>query len=73
MTGFSESSEHVRPSQSVVDLVLVYTGMLRRVPTKAEAGLATAAGASERSATAAPDVVDVARTLLHSTAYAARS
>ena len=33
MTNFSESSENKRKTTNAVDVVLVYTGMLRRVPT----------------------------------------
>jgi Tol biopolymer transport system component len=36
MTGFSESSEGIRRMRGEVDTVLLYAGMLRRLPTKVE-------------------------------------
>ena len=36
MVGFSESNEYKTKTRSIADLVNVYTGMLRRVPTAAE-------------------------------------
>jgi hypothetical protein len=82
MASFSESAEHVRVTQPTVDAVLLYTGMLRRVPTTAE--LATpatvvATGSTGPGATASGTPVTATRTpaqiaaaLLHSPAYADR-
>jgi hypothetical protein len=39
MTGFSESNEYKRKSQPITDIVNIYTGMLRRVPTAGESDL----------------------------------
>ena len=36
MTGFSESSEYIRVRKHEIDAILIYRGMLGRVPTKAE-------------------------------------
>ena len=36
MTGFSESSEYIRVRTHEIDAILIYRGMLGRVPTKAE-------------------------------------
>ena len=36
MTGFSESSEYIRVRTHEIDTILIYRGMLGRVPTKAE-------------------------------------
>ncbi len=72
MASFSESSEHVRKMTPTVDAVLLYTGMLRRMPTPGE--LAPAPSASVRTAADAPaaDPVALAEQLRHSGAYADR-
>lgn len=68
MTNFSESSEHVRTTAPTVDAVLLYTGMLRRMPTPAEA----AGGTARRAAPHAVDPVALAGSLRRSSAYATR-
>lgn len=71
VTGFSESAEHVRGTQRTVDTVLLYAGLLRRMPTTAE--LSRPAGTRAATPTTAPvDPVAVARALRLSRAYAAR-
>jgi hypothetical protein len=66
MTNFSESSENVRKTGPTVDTVLLYAGMLRRMPTAAE--LTTALDDLAGGAT----IVDLAHDLLLSAAYDAR-
>ncbi len=72
MVNFSESSEHVRKMAPTVDAVLLYTGMLRRMPSKGE--LPSAASDSGRAvAPVSPSgPVALAEQLRRSTAYAAR-
>lgn len=73
MAGFSESSEHIRKMAPTVDAVLLYTGMLRRMPTAAEVPLTGLASDSTRASAADPtDPVALAEQLRHSPAYAAR-
>jgi hypothetical protein len=60
LVSLSESREHVRRAQPEVDAVLLYTGMLRRMPTTAEV---SASG---------NDPVQLASDLFHSEEYAAR-
>ncbi|QXC61788.1 DUF4214 domain-containing protein [Aquihabitans sp. G128] len=78
MVGFSESPEHQKLLQPTVDATLLYTGMLRRVPTTTEvttAGRTAGAALPTAAATNAAGPADptaIARTLLHSPAYANR-
>ena len=66
MTNFSESSENVRKTAPTVDVVLLTTGMLRRMPTSTELtdALTDLAGGAT--------LEDLARDLLNSSAYGAR-
>jgi hypothetical protein len=66
MTNFSESSENVRKTAPLVDVVLLTTGMLRRMPTSGEltAALADLDGGGT--------LEDLARDLLTGSTYAAR-
>ncbi|MGN6696091.1 MAG: DUF4214 domain-containing protein, partial [Aquihabitans sp.] len=66
MTNFSESSENKRKTTNAVDVVLIYTGMLRRVPTAPElsAEVALLDGSTP--------LTDLVGRLLVSSAYEAR-
>ena len=66
MTNFSESSENKRKTTNAVDVVLVYTGMLRRVPTGAE--LSTEVALLDGTT----PITDLVGRLLISPAYGAR-
>ncbi|MGN6695886.1 MAG: DUF4214 domain-containing protein, partial [Aquihabitans sp.] len=72
MAGFSESSEHVRTMAPTVDAVLLYSGMLRRMPTAAEVPAATASDAGRAAASSPADPVALAEQLRRTPAYAAR-
>jgi hypothetical protein len=76
MVDFSESPEHIRSMASTVDAVLLYTGMLRRMPTTTELPASADERASAdgtRAGTAdATDPVVLAEQLRRSPAYAAR-
>ena len=66
MTSFSESAEHKRRTQATVDIVLISTGMLRRVPTAAEL-------TAERAVLAdGVPITDLVRRLLDGSEYAGR-
>ena len=67
MVGFSESGEYKRKAQPVVDIVNSYTGMLRRVPSKAESDL------WEPQLTAGTPRTTLIASLLASAAYDART
>jgi hypothetical protein len=56
----SESREHIRHAQSEVDIVLLFTGMLRRVPSPVEV------------TSSSTDPIQLASDLFHSEEYAAR-
>jgi hypothetical protein len=66
MTNFSESSENVRKTTDAVDVVLVYTGMLRRVPTGPELAAELAVLDAETP------ITDLVGRILDSQAYANR-
>ena len=72
MTSFSESSEHVRTMAPTVDAVLLYTGMLRRMPTASELPGGAASDLRAAPGADAPDPVALAEPLRRSPAYAAR-
>lgn len=67
MTNFSESSENIRKTTDGVDVVLVYTGMLRRVPTSTELGEELAVLDGDTTT-----ITDLVGRLLVSGPYAAR-
>ncbi|MCU1454221.1 MAG: hypothetical protein JWN46_2367 [Acidimicrobiales bacterium] len=66
MTGFSESAECKRITKPTVDVVNIYVGMLRRVPTAGEADLWTSLLARGSPRT------DVIRSILSSSDYDSR-
>ena len=65
MGSMSESKEHIRLMAPTVDIVLLYTAMLRRSPTPTEL-------ADALDLLAGADVVSLTSQLLHLPAYAAR-
>lgn len=71
MTGFSESSEGIRRMRGEADAILLYLGMLRRLPTKPE--FSTSVSFLEGSGALPPQPSELtAVDLLASSAYAAR-
>jgi hypothetical protein len=66
MTNFSESSENKRKTTNAVDVVLVSTGMLRRVPTGPELSAEVAL------LSASTPITDLVGRILVSPAYNAR-
>ncbi|WP_421120277.1 DUF4214 domain-containing protein [Aquihabitans daechungensis] len=72
MTSFSESSEHIRTTAPTVDAVLLYTGMLRRMPTPSELGSGAGSDGPRTSSTTTVDPATLAEQLRRSPAYAAR-
>jgi hypothetical protein len=71
MTAFSESAEGMRRMRGETDSILLYLGMLRRLPTKAEFATAVAFLEGSGSIPSQPSEL-IAADLLASSAYAFR-